>query len=369
MEEKISSASYHLSCGEIYYLMPLSASSSSFNISHKNTLKIFYAVQATGNGHIARAGELMLYLQQYGEVDVFLSGSNSSLAVNLPVKYKSKGLSLFYTKRGGLDYKKIWRELSLKTVHKEAKELPVEKYDIVINDFESITSIACKLKKVKSIGFGHQASFQSDKTPRPKTRSIAGELILQKYATATDYVGLHFEKYDDFIFSPVIKQSILECSPQKKNHITVYLVHYSDEILEQHLSKISDIRFEIFSRNVTARVSKKNLDFIPVSNEAFNNSLINCMGIITGGGFETPAEALYLGKKLMCIPIGGQYEQLCNAVALEKFNVPVLKKIDVHFADTVRKWLAADDAIKLELYNDTAFVVQHVIEKGLKFVI
>ncbi len=34
-------------------------------------MKIFYAIQATGNGHIARAIELMPYLQQYGDVDVF----------------------------------------------------------------------------------------------------------------------------------------------------------------------------------------------------------------------------------------------------------------------------------------------------------
>jgi len=38
-------------------------------------MKILYAVQATGNGHIARAIEMMPHLQKYGEVDVFLSGS------------------------------------------------------------------------------------------------------------------------------------------------------------------------------------------------------------------------------------------------------------------------------------------------------
>jgi hypothetical protein len=32
--------------------------------------------------------------------------------------------------------------------------------------------------------------------------------------------------------------------------------------------------------------------------------------------FETPAEALFLGKKLLVIPMTGQYEQECNAAAL-----------------------------------------------------
>jgi len=62
-------------------------------------MKILYSVQATGNGHIARAGEILPYLQQYGNVDVFLSGSNSHLPVDLPVKYRSKGVSLFYGNR------------------------------------------------------------------------------------------------------------------------------------------------------------------------------------------------------------------------------------------------------------------------------
>ena len=53
----------------------------------------------------------------------------------------------------------------------------------------------------------------------------------------------------------------------------------------------------------------------------FNQSLIHCTGIITGGGFETPAEALHLGKKLMAIPIRGQYEQQCNAAALKEMGV------------------------------------------------
>lgn len=72
-------------------------------------MKIFYAVQATGNGHISRAYQLMPYLEQYGEVDVFLSGSNSNLNVPLPIKYRSSGISLNYSECGGLDIQKPGR--------------------------------------------------------------------------------------------------------------------------------------------------------------------------------------------------------------------------------------------------------------------
>jgi hypothetical protein len=76
-------------------------------------MQILYAIQATGNGHISRAIELMPFIQQYGNVDVFLSGSNSSLPMPFPVKYKSNGLSLFYGNTGGLDYFKIAKAFEL----------------------------------------------------------------------------------------------------------------------------------------------------------------------------------------------------------------------------------------------------------------
>ena len=155
-------------------------------------MKIFYAVQATGNGHISRAMELLPYLQQYGKVDIFLSGANSTLSLDGPVKYRSKGLSLFYTCNGSLDYKKIVRHIAPWRIMKEVRDLPVEKYDLVINDFDCITSLACSKKKIPSVNFGHQASFLSPNTPRPEKPSRAGEWILKNYARATHHIGSIF---------------------------------------------------------------------------------------------------------------------------------------------------------------------------------
>lgn len=328
-------------------------------------MKIFYAVQATGNGHIARAVELLPFFQQYGSVDVFLSGSNSDLQTDLPVKYRSKGLSLFYHKNGGLDYWHMLKEVSVINAYKDAKQLPVENYDIVINDFESITSLACRQKNIPSISFGHQASFQSNKTPRPIKKEMAGEYILKKFATATNYIGLHFEQYDDFIFNPVIKKDILTAEPSDKGHITVYLSHYADEVVAAQLHKVRDIRFEIFSKKVKQLTVNKHITFIPISNQAFNKSMINCTGIITGAGFETPAEALYLCKKLLCLPIKGQYEQLCNAEALKNFDVPVISGVDENFSTHINNWLQNDTPYKLKLTHTTGEIIDTVIHKAM----
>ena len=302
-------------------------------------MKIFYAVQATGNGHISRAIELLPYLSEYGQVDVFLSGNNANLQVGLMPKYLSKGLSLHYGANGGLDYAKMIKQLALKRLYDEAKALPLKEYDIVINDFEPITALAAKLQKVSSIGFGHQASFQSIFVPRPARKRLIGEMVLKHYAPATNYVGLHFEQYDDFIYGPVIKDAIEQAQPEDHGHITVYLPHYHDQLLKQILLQLPQYRFEIFSRNMQVVVADRNLLFRPITNQAFTQSLIHCHGIITGAGFETPAEALYLGKKLMVIPIKGQYEQYCNAAALASLQVPVYTQIDDLFPAYCVEWL------------------------------
>lgn len=303
-------------------------------------MKIFYALQATGNGHISRAMELLPYLQQYGTVDILLSGANSTLELDAPIKYRSKGLSLFYTCSGSLDYWKMGRNISPFRIMKEARQLPVEKYDLVINDFDCITSMACAYKKVPSVNFGHQASFMSKNTPRPDKQSKVGEWILQNYARASQYIGLHFESYDDFIFSPVIKQEIIDTEPTNEGHITIYLPSYCDKQLTEMLKPFTDHRFQVFSRQTKEKRESGHITFIPVSKKAFNQSLASCHGIVCGAGFETPAEALYLKKKMIAIPIRGQYEQVCNAAALKKIGIKTLDKIDDDFPGIFNNWVS-----------------------------
>jgi len=321
-------------------------------------MKILYSVQATGNGHISRAMELLPHFQKYGSVDIFLSGENSSLNLDAPVKYRSKGLSLHYTCTGKLNHWMLAKKISPLRMFKEIRDLPVEKYDLVINDFECITSLACALKKKPSVNFGHQASFQSSKTPRPETRSKVGEWILKKYARASQYIGLHFECYDNFIFPAVIKEEILQAEKKNKGHITVYLPSYCDHVLEKYLKPLSDFKFEVFSHRAKERLRLDHIEFIPVNRKAFNKSLVNCHGIITGGGFETPAEALYLKKKLLSIPILGQYEQQCNAAALKKLGIPVLNKLDDDFTDQFNNWMNNSNTPKLSYDYSTESIVK-----------
>ena len=328
-------------------------------------MKIFYAIQGTGNGHLSRAIELYPHLQKYGEVDFFLSGSNAHLNGSIPIKYRSKGLSLFYKNTGGLDYKKMLSSLSL-SVFKDAKKLPVENYDLVINDFDFVTSLACSLKKTPCVHFGHQASFQSKKTPRPLQKNILGNYILENFVKSNHHIGLHFENYDNHIYNPIIKEDIIKASPINDGHITVYLPQYSIEFLQPYFLAQPKFHFEVFTKEVTSISCNKNITYYPINNQQFTSSLIRCYGIITAGGFETPAEAMYLNKKILSIPILNHYEQSCNSVALEKMGVMVLKKINKNFAQHFKEWVTEKKPVKLNLTHTTAEIVDILVNTAIK---
>jgi uncharacterized protein (TIGR00661 family) len=195
------------------------------------------------------------------------------------------------------------------------------------------------MQKVHSVQFGHQASFQSVHTPRPATKSLMGEMILKHYAPSPKNIGLHFDKYDEFIFPPVIKDEIVNADPKNKGHITVYLPSFQQDCLEKAFNRLPNLSFHWFLNDIQTKYTDKNITYYPVNQAYFNKSLINCEGIITGGGFETPSEALYLGKKILSIPIRKHYEQECNAAALKKLGVPVLYEVGNDFDLIIDNWL------------------------------
>lgn len=328
-------------------------------------MKILYAIQGTGNGHISRAIELIPYLKDYGHVDFLFSGRSSTIEFPTEIKYRFNGLNLFYNNEGGLSYFDIFKNNSLTRTYKLIKELPVEHYDLVINDFEFITSMACKLKKIPTIHFGHQASFQSKNVPLPLKRNYFQEYILKHFAESKKYVGLHFKSYDEHIVPPIIKKAIINVESETLGHYTIYLPSVNYKILLPHLLKLKKHRFHLFTNDFFKSKTEANVTLYAIDSDWFTKSMMQSNGVITGGGFETPAEALYLEKKLMSIPIKNHYEQQCNAAALQKLGVKILEKIDDDFYSVIHQWIDEDNKIEKIEANDISKTLEKVIKEGL----
>lgn len=326
-------------------------------------MKILYAIQGTGNGHLSRAMDIIPILQQKGELDILVSGIQGDLTLPFPVKYTFKGLSFIFGKKGGVDLLATYRKSNLKKLYEEIKSLPIEEYDLVINDFEPVSAWACKLKHKPCIGLSHQAAVINGKSPKPKKKDPLGKAILHNYVPVTHAYGFHFETYDKNIFTPVIRSQVRNAIAQTREHYTVYLPSYSDERIIKVLGEIENIQWQVFSKHSTKEYTRKNVHIRPVNNEQFIESFINCTGILCGAGFETPAEALFLKKKLMVIPMKGQYEQHCNAAALEQMGVPVIKKLKAKYLDKIIAWTASTTILSINYPDITEQIIDTIIEK------
>lgn len=325
-------------------------------------MKILYAIQGTGNGHMSRAREIVPILQQYGDLDLLISGTQADVSLTQPIKYQFHGFSYIFGKKGGIDFWATFKTMNLRRFWKDMYSIPLESYDIIINDFEPLTAWACKIRKVKSISLSHQAAFLSKKTPRPKERDKKAEVVLKHYAPTTYHIGFHFKRYDDFIHTPVIRSEIRALKPQKLNHYTVYLPAIDDKILIKYLHQVKETNWEVFSKHQKVPYQYGNVKVSPIDNSKFNNSLANCKGLLTGGGFESPAEALFLGKKVMMIPMRNQFEQACNAEAAKQLGIPVIKKIDKNFVPSLITWVKEEQNIKVDFPDETAQIIAQLFK-------
>ena len=247
-------------------------------------MKILFAIQGTGNGHISRAREIVPLLQKYGEVDLLVSGTEAEVSLSQPLKYRFHGISFVFGKNGGVDKWATFKIMNLWQFVRDMWRLPLADYDLIINDFEPVSAWACKLRKVPSVSLSHQCSFVSDKTPRPKKWNY-GHWLLKYYSPTTHHIGFHFESYDDFIHTPVIRSEIRNLQTANLGHYTVYLPAYDDKTLIRHLTKNLAIQWHVFSKREKTAYQIENGHIFPVSNEAFNNSLATGEGLLTGGGF------------------------------------------------------------------------------------
>src|SRR5690606_32291490 len=168
--------------------------------------------------------ELLPILKKYADVDLLTSGHQSQMELPQEPKYKFGGISLLYDSKGGLSYMKTALGNNFLNALKDIKSVPVEGYDLIINDFEPISAWACKLKKYKNIiGISHQASMLFEKTPKPEKRSFLGEQVLKYYAPVQKSFGFHFESYHPQIFTPIIRSAIRELKPKNKGYYMTYL--------------------------------------------------------------------------------------------------------------------------------------------------
>jgi uncharacterized protein (TIGR00661 family) len=307
-------------------------------------MKILYGIQLNGNGHITRSLELINKLKAKGyEVDVIASGGNYSIELPDYIK-KFKGLSMYFNKSGRINKLKTTLSLNLFKLIKDVN-YDCSVYDLVISDFEPISAYSAKKHKVKSIGISNQVSIIKS--------NFLESLFIKYFAPCDYYIPLDYTNG----YQPIISEKFLNGKVSDEDFYLVYLAAYSLEHIKNEL-KYSNKKFKVYSSDVIKDYVYNNIEFKKSNKDSFQSDLLRCSGVITASGFSTTSEALFLGNRLWSIPIKGQFEQIDNAIKLNKLGVYT----DDLTSENLENWLNNYTKIDYQWINPIKSIVSKIKE-------
>lgn len=323
-------------------------------------MNILFGVQGTGNGHISRSRELARKLKEDGhELQVIISGRKEEDLKEIEVfsPYKVlKGLTLA-TRRGRMNYIETMFQLDLARLMSDVFTLDLAGVDLVITDFEPVTSLAARIKGIPSMGFGHQYAFPF-RIPMARG-SIFEKYTLLNFAPARYNAGLHWHHFNQPIFPPVIPETLYKAArpAEESRKILVYLPFEELEDVDAFLRPFDSYRFFIYGK-VREDRDAEHLYFRSYSREGFLQDLMECSGVICNAGFELPGEALHLGKKMLLRSLDGQIEQESNALAMVELGYGMaMHKLD---HDVLTEWLCMQGRPPLNYRRSVDYIAEWI---------
>lgn len=324
-------------------------------------MKLFYGVQGTGNGHITRARVMARELYAAGiDVTFQFSGRAAEKYFDMDIfkDFQVRNGLTFNAGNGEVSYLKTALTNKPLTFIQEVKSLNLNDFDLIISDFDPVTSWAAKVRKKKVLGIGHQYAF-THKIPRAGADLIA-ERLMKYFAPADIGVGLHWHHFGHPILPPIIDTPEL---PAKiiRNKIIVYLPFEDQNEVIRLLSPFTAFDFHLFAP-VAARSELEHIRCHPLSRDGFQKTLYDSAGIISNAGFELASESLQLGKKILVKPLHAQMEQISNAAALQELGYgQVMYDLNESF---IEQWLHNSSAVQVS-YPNTARLLVRWISNGM----
>ena len=323
-------------------------------------MKILYGINATGNGHISRSRIIVSALKKRGhDLHCIFSGTNNNLFdtdVFEPFVIK-KGFT-FSKQNGKINFLNTFLNIDLVQFIKDIQSLDND-YDLVITDFEPVSAYFSKIRNISSIGIGHQYSFYKNIPMTTKMR-FTRILFPYLYTPIKNIIPSHFSHFNQSILPPFLSNEIInhKLKANSKNNILVYLAWEELEHTIKLLNQIDQHHF-IFYCSTKNKKTVNNVTLKPFSENGFKKDLIENKYLITNAGFQLPAEALFIGKKILCKPLEGQPEQEHNAKILKDLGyAATTKTISIN---SIKDWLHSSKKIKID-FPDSLDLIMDMIE-------
>lgn len=320
-------------------------------------MKVFYAIQGTGNGHITR-GRAMAAEMAKADFDVtyLFSGREREKLFEMDVfqPYQWRNGLTFHTENGRVSYFKTALHSKPLIFVEDVRALDLSVYDLVICDFEPVTAWAAKLRGIPCIGIGHQYAF-NHAIPKSGYDLVSGQ-VMKYFAPVATGIGLHWHHFEQPILPPIF-ETVPQTKPVRKDKIIVYLPFEQPEKIIALLKPFTDFSFHVYSP-VPLICNEAHIQINPVSRHEFQQDFQDAAGIISNAGFELISECLQAGKKVLVKPLHKQLEQISNAQALQQLNYGRTSYRLEHSA--VEQWLHDCRTVRITYPNVAAAVVEQL---------
>lgn len=306
--------------------------------------RFIFTVQGEGRGHLTQAISLTQIAQEAGhEVVGYAVGSFQGRKIppffaqfigNTPlIQYESPSINYGKGKSVQLGKTAFQAFSKFGTYWKSAAQLGdfinALQPDGIVNFYESITGLY-NLKsgsKIPCMSVGHQYLLLSDHFETIPEKAVDRFLLnINTKITAigsSKLLGLSFRfmpndlKRNIITVPPLLRQEVKAIQPQSGERWLAYLTHYrlADEIMAWS-SLNPEVKLDCFWDNPTRKTAYQfsdSLTFHPIDAEKYLIKMTHCAGLISTAGFESVAEAMYLGKPVMMVPVPNHIEQIINA--------------------------------------------------------
>jgi uncharacterized protein (TIGR00661 family) len=214
--------------------------------------------------------------------------------------------------------------------------------DVIVNFFEPITglyALTCR-RRPPVVAVAHQFMFGHPdyvRAPGLRLQQLGMKWFIRMVGGGSARVALSLYEAPDLpgkkltVCPPILRRQLFALQPNPNGaFVLVYLLNhgYADQILAWHKKHPQTVLHCFYDKpDAPAELRQDDtLTFHRLDGEKFLRMMAECKYVACTAGFESLAEAAYLGKPLFLVPVENHVEQQVNAIDAVKSGLGVADK-------------------------------------------
>jgi uncharacterized protein (TIGR00661 family) len=293
--------------------------------------RILYGVMGDSFGHVSRS---LAITQQLAHHEVLFVGGGRVMDLislgyqveEVPVLgtyYSNNRVAVTATSLNGMKLLSIKNHIVDRVVQIIKDFNP----DLILTDYEYFVPLAARRLGISCTSLDHQHFLTKCATATPPGQTMSRSMLLtalrgffsnaDRYLISSFFALPPLDPGETEVFPPVYRRGVKNFKATEGDHVLVYQTSPTFGRLFSALERMPH-RYIIYGFG--ERHPTRNLLYRKSSRESFLEDLAGSHYIITNGGHNVIAEALYFGKPVLSFPISLAYEQFFNGYMLRELG-------------------------------------------------